>query len=231
MGASLKNHLAAVLMTVASIPSRVRDLRVLCVLVLSALPWAAIAQASCTAGQIETFSARCAAHGASAAAAEASCFQQTGSHHYCGFYPWPSKVFPIEPARLECRIYWVRSPSGHESSSPSSIGVAEAFDCPIPLELTLSGPSATSAFPGGRALLQSARVTQNGAPASGKTFHISMGSGGVLSGTTDTSGEFAFTFVPPAYATTETVTAHCDGCTAPATKTITVDAAELMCTP
>ena len=107
----------------------------------------------------------------------------------------------------------------------------EAGACvPLDLRISLNGPANTKALPAGQALTQRATVKQNGAAVSGRGVSISLGSGGSMGGITDAAGEFHFTYTPPAYATTEALTATCDGCTAPATKTITVDAAEMMCT-
>ena len=199
-------------------------LAIVCVFSLSAG-----SQTLCTSSQVAEFTARCMVIGEGAAHAETSCVQAYGNHDYCGSYPWPSRVFAIEPNRLECRIYWVRSPKGQESPIPSSIGTAEVFDCPIPFKVALSGPSVTKALPAGPAIALLATVTQSGAPAAGKGVNISLGSGGAVSGTTDSAGEFAFTYTPPAFATSDTITGTCSGCAAPATKTITVESAELMC--
>lgn len=94
-----------------------------------------------------------------------------------------------------------------------------------PLSISLAGDSLTRALPAGPVLPQTAQVTENGAPAVGKNVSISVGSSGALSGTTDDSGQFHFTYVPPHHkATVDHITASCAGCSNTARKQITVEA-------
>lgn len=99
--------------------------------------------------------------------------------------------------------------------------------CHQALKISLSGPDRTKALPAGPALPHLARVTENDAPAPGKSVTISLGSGGVLSGGTDANGEFRFMYVPPRQqAVIEQITGSCGGCSNTATKQVSVDACE-----
>jgi RHS repeat-associated protein len=98
---------------------------------------------------------------------------------------------------------------------------------PAPIRIDLYGASSTKALVAGPALPQSARVTQNGAPATGKFVNISIASGGSLSGITDGSGEFRFTYVPPHHKTVDQLTGTCSGCSNTVQKAIIVEACDV----
>lgn len=100
--------------------------------------------------------------------------------------------------------------------------------CHKPLRISLSGPDKTKALPAGPVLPQAAEVTENGAPAAGKSVSISIGSGGALSGATDGNGQFRFTYVPPYQRPlVDNLKASCAGCENTAQKQITVEACDL----
>jgi RHS repeat-associated protein len=86
----------------------------------------------------------------------------------------------------------------------------------------LSGPSSTQALPAGPALTQTATVTQDGIPAPGKSVSISIASGGSVSGTTDSAGQFRFTYIPSDHSIQAQLSATCTYCTNTASKTIDV---------
>lgn len=97
-----------------------------------------------------------------------------------------------------------------------------------PLRIKLEGPSRTKALPAGWALPQTALVTNNGAPAPGKSVTITMSSGSTINGTTDAAGKLNFLYTPPYQKpATEMVTATCSECENTAQKTIDVEACEV----
>ena len=104
---------------------------------------------------------------------------------------------------------------------------------PQPILIALIGLSATKALPAGPALLQTAKVSQNGIPLGGKSVSISVqGAGGssALSGLTDGSGNFQFTYIPPnGRATQDAITATCSDCSNTATNSIDVTAIAQSC--
>jgi hypothetical protein len=119
------------------------------------------------------------------------------------------------------------------SNSVSGFGAADIlvarvkWSPPAPVDppvIALSGPSRTKAMPAGPILPQWATVTKAGAAVAGKTVNITITGAGTISGTTNASGQFEFSYVPPERrATTAMVTATCTDCTAPATKQIVVE--------
>lgn len=85
-------------------------------------------QAICSSQQVQQFSDSCRASGSYYAGLESSCVSQLGSHHLCGFYPWPSRMQMVASG-LSCQVLWVRSPSGLEGSKPSNISQVSTLDC------------------------------------------------------------------------------------------------------
>ncbi len=96
--------------------------------------------------------------------------------------------------------------------------------------VTLDGPSSISAMPASNATLV-ATVKRNGAPLASMGVHIDLNGKRIFTGVTGPAGQFLFSYMPSTFQTTDIVTASCDGCIAPATQTITVDPADVMCTP
>lgn len=89
--------------------------------------------------------------------------------------------------------------------------------------IALSGPTTTYALIAGPALVETATVTQNGAPLAGANVTVSSGGGsGGATGVTDGNGQFSFTFVPPYVAATVPLTATCSTCSNTAQTTIQV---------
>lgn len=98
---------------------------------------------------------------------------------------------------------------------------------PAPIRIDLYGASSTKALIAGPVLPQVARVTQNGAAAAGKAVTVTIGSGGSISGITDGSGQFNFTYVPPYQKAVDQLAASCSGCSNTAQKSITVAACDV----
>ena len=205
-------------------------MRRLYLLALCFISHSAHAAPICTPSEIEIFTAHCAEIGAELVHAADFCARAVGPEH-CTSFPWPTKVFVVNPARLECRSLDMQPRCAASCAYIPFEHRRDEMDCFAPLDISFSGLSIATAIPAGLVVAQKVTVTQDGAPKWDVGVQVVSGGSSFVGGRTDASGEFVFSYVPPAYATTETVTAHCDGCTAPATKTITVDAAELMCTP
>jgi RHS repeat-associated protein len=93
-----------------------------------------------------------------------------------------------------------------------------------PAAISLSGPSTTRVSTPGPAIRQTATVTRNGVPQAGKAVSINLTGGGsaAISGTTDSNGNYAFTYVPPRRPVVAQLTATCSECSNTATKAITV---------
>jgi RHS repeat-associated protein len=102
---------------------------------------------------------------------------------------------------------------------------------PCPMVITLSGQSHTKALPAGPALPQVATVMQGGAPVPNVQVGIGVAGGGStssLSGVTNGSGAFEFTYIPPKQIPAEvTMTAGCQQCSNTASKQIKVDACDI----
>ncbi len=96
-----------------------------------------------------------------------------------------------------------------------------------PYRIELIGASSTKALIAGPVLAQTAKVTSNGAPVSGRSVTVTITGGATAGGTTNGAGEFNFTYVPPYKATTDTLTGTCDGCASAATKQINVQSCDL----
>ncbi|WP_395689900.1 hypothetical protein, partial [Caenimonas koreensis] len=96
-----------------------------------------------------------------------------------------------------------------------------------PYRIELIGANSTKALIAGPVLAQTAKVTSNGAPVSGRNVTVTITGGATATGTTNGAGEFNFTYVPPYKATTDTLTGTCDGCASAATKQITVQSCDL----
>lgn len=97
--------------------------------------------------------------------------------------------------------------------------------------ITLVGASRTKALVAGPALAQTARVTNTaGAGQSAISVTITIARGGTVSGLTNHSGEFEFTYVPPARAANDHLTATCSNCVNVAEKDIAVDPCD-VCEP
>ncbi len=101
------------------------------------------------------------------------------------------------------------------------------FRCKASPVISLTGASTTKTMITGPALTQTARVSQGGIGAAGKTVTVTSDSGLVLVGTTNSEGLFVFTYVPPYTAMTDRLTATCAGCKTPATHEITVEEADV----
>lgn len=97
--------------------------------------------------------------------------------------------------------------------------------------ISLRGDTTTKALIAGPALLETATVSQNGAPVAGANVTISIDGGGSISGATDAGGQFAFTYVPPYVATTANLTGTCATCGNTATLSIQVLACDACTGP
>jgi Domain of unknown function (DUF6531) len=101
---------------------------------------------------------------------------------------------------------------------------------PCDIKISLTGPSATKVSTPGPAITQTATVTRNGTPEAGHAVRISLtGGGAAVSGTTDSSGKYSFSYVPPRNPVTAVVTATCSDCNNTATKSITVTGGDEIC--
>ena len=99
-----------------------------------------------------------------------------------------------------------------------------------PYAIALSGRSSTKALIAGPALVQVAKVTQNGAPVAGRPVSVKVTGGASFGGVTNAAGEFVFTYVPPYTSTVDHLTGTCTGCANTAEKDITVESCD-TCTP
>jgi RHS repeat-associated protein len=91
-----------------------------------------------------------------------------------------------------------------------------------PAVIKITGPSTTRVSTPGPAIPQIATVTRNGTPIADKAVSISVNAGTAISGTTDSNGNYAFTYVPPRSPVVAQLTATCSECSNTATKAITV---------
>ncbi|HVZ42320.1 MAG TPA: RHS repeat-associated core domain-containing protein [Ramlibacter sp.] len=94
--------------------------------------------------------------------------------------------------------------------------------------ISLAGATRTKALAAGPVLPQVATVTQDGAPAVGKTVSIGVQSGGTVTGLTDGAGQMRFTYIPPQRrARLDLLTATCDSCVNVAQEAIVVDSPDM----
>jgi RHS repeat-associated protein len=90
-------------------------------------------------------------------------------------------------------------------------------------EIKLFGHNATKVSALGPALAQTATVSRNGVPIANQAVSVSITGGAqAISGITDSSGNYAFTYVPPRSPIVAQVIATCTNCTNTAIKAITV---------
>ena len=97
---------------------------------------------------------------------------------------------------------------------------------PKPDEIVIAGPSSTKVLPAGPALKQVVRVSKEGAAVVGTGVSVSLANGATLNGTTNSSGEFHFSYVPGKQKQVDQIVASCGNCVVPARKTMTVEAGD-----
>lgn len=139
---------------------------------------------------------------------------------------FPKKLVALKSVTHECDIGWALF----------DIPLIGEAGCrrPYPLEIDIKGSSQTKALPSGSGpLLQSVVVTLQGNPKPGVSVVITLidkklGIINNLSGTTNSSGEFSFLYIPPTFtATMAYIQAKCDICNRVAEKSIDVLVEEL----
>jgi RHS repeat-associated protein len=159
-----------------------------------------------------------------------ACSDFASGWHQCGNYQFSLGKFCPQRGVLIITLF---NTSTQECECIGDTVWSQATQtCEIaPPTITLTGPSTTRVSTPGPAISQTASVTRNGVPEVGKAVSISLtsSSGAAISGTTDSNGNYAFTYVPPRSPVIAQLSATCSDCSNTATKAITVTGGNQSC--